>query len=115
MRQIVFFVLGLAMLGFGGFRQISGRAVGPADQTRCEREMQEESATTAEVLALLLSKCDAPGRVGLSDARSAAEGAQARSAVVSQSDSLAHLTDWALIGGGIAALAGAALPRRRAA
>lgn len=118
MRQITFLILGLAMLGFGGYRQIFGRAVSPADQARCERLMREDSANTAEVLALLLSKCDEPGMVAMTDARSAGEDARAsagRIAAANQSDTSAHLLDWALIGGGIVALAGAALPRRRAA
>lgn len=116
MPKILLLILGLAMLGFAGYRQIFAAAVSPEDQARCEQLLRSDSANTAETLALLLPKCSEPGMVAMIDARAGGDSAQAtaqRIATANQSDTSAHLLDWALIGGGLVALAAAALAGRR--
>ena len=116
MQKIILIVLGLAMLGFGGYRQMFADAVPPADQARCAQQLRAESGNSAAAVALLLSKCSDPGMVAMTDARTGNESAQAtaqRIAAANQADTSAHLLDWALIGGGLVALAGAAVVSRR--
>ncbi len=118
MRKLLLVIIGLALLGFGGYRQFAGAGVSAADQARCEEQVRAQSGTDAEALALLLPKCSDTGMVAMMDAQASGDDAQAAARRISQAnqgDLTAHLVDWAMIGAGLAALAAAAaLNRRRA-
>ena len=118
MKNVILVVIGLGCLGFGGYRQWAGAGVSDADRARCEAAVQAQNGDSAEALALLLPKCGDPGMVAMMDAQAAgddAAGAAQRIAAANQADTGAHLVDWALIGAGLVALAGAATLRRRVA
>lgn len=117
MQKLILVLVGIALLGFGGYRQFFSSAVSTADQTRCEQLVRAQNGDSAEALALLLPKCSDVGMVAMMDAQASGDGAQAaaaRIASANQNDTSAHLLDWALIGAGVVALgAGAATGRRR--
>lgn len=118
MQKIILLIVGLALLGFGGYRQVFGAAVSPADQARCEQLTRERSGDSAEALAALLPKCSEPGMVAMMEAEAAGEGAQAaaqRIASANQGDLGNHMLDWALIGAGLVLVAAAAVLGRRKA
>ena len=117
MQKLIFVIIGLFLLGFGGYRQFSSPSVSSADQTRCEQLVRDQNGDSAEALALLLPKCSDVGMVAMMDAQASGDDAQAaarRISAANQSNTSAHLLDWALIGAGVVALgAGAAIGRRR--
>ena len=118
MRTAILIVLGLALLGFGGYRQFFSAGVSAADQARCEELVRQRNGESAEALALLLPKCSDVGMVAMMDAQASGEGAEAaarRISAANQGDTGSHMLDWALIGGGVVALAAAATVGRRRA
>lgn len=118
MQKIILVIIGLALLGFGGYRQFGQAGVSAADQARCEQLVRDQNGDDAETLALLLPKCGDVGMVAMMDGQAAGDDAQAAARRISeanQGDFKAHLVDWAMIGAGLAALIGAAgMGRRRA-
>jgi hypothetical protein len=118
MQKLILVVIGLSLLGFGGYRQFFSSAVSAADQARCEQLVRSQNGDSAEALALLLPKCGDVGMVAMMDAQASGEDAQAAARRISsanQGDTGAHLLDWAMIGAGVVALgAGATIGRRRA-
>lgn len=117
-QKLLLVIIGLALLGFGGYRQFAGTGVTPADQARCEQLVRDQNANDAEALALLLPKCADVGMVAMMDAQASGDDAQAaarRISAANQGEVSAHLLDWALIGAGLVALAGAAVIGRRRA
>ncbi|SED77543.1 hypothetical protein SAMN05519105_4603 [Rhodobacter sp. 24-YEA-8] len=118
MRKLLLVIIGLALLGFGGYRQFAGAGVSAADQARCEAQVRAQSGDDAEALALLLPKCGDAGMVAMMDAQASGDDAQAAARRISQAnqgDLTAHLVDWAMIGAGLVALAAAAAMNRRRA
>lgn len=118
MKKLLLVIIGLALLGFGGYRQLAGSGVSAADQARCEEQVRAQSGTDGEALALLLPKCSDAGMVAMMDAQAAGDDAQGtarRIAAANQNDLTAHLIDWAMIGAGLVALAAAAVTGRRRA
>lgn len=116
MKKLVLVIIGLALLGFGGYRQFSGSAVSSADQARCEQQVRSQNGDSAEALALLLPKCSDVGMVAMMDAQASGDDAQAaarRISAANQNDTSAHLLDWALIGAGVVALGAGVAPLRR--
>lgn len=116
MRKVVLIVVGLALLGFGGYRQLLGSGVSSADQMRCEQLVRSQNGDSAEALDLLLPKCSEAGMVAMMDAQGSGDDAQAAALRISsanQGDASAHMLDWALIGAGLAALAGGVVAGRR--
>jgi len=116
MRKVVLIVVGLALLGFGGYRQLFGSDVSSADQMRCEQLVRSQNGDSAEAIDLLLPKCSDAGMVAMMDAQASGDDAQAaalRISAANQVDTSAHMLDWALIGGGLAALAGGVVAGRR--
>lgn len=118
MRKLVLIVVGLALVGFGGYRQFFSSGVSSADQLRCEQIVRSQNGDSAEALDLLLPKCSDAGMVAMMDAQVSGDDAQAaarRISAANQGDTSAHMLDWALIGAGLAALAGGAIAGRRRA
>lgn len=118
MQKFILVIVGLALLGFGGYRQFAGSGVSAEDQARCEQLVRDNAGDDAEALALLLPKCSDPGTVAKMDAQASGDDAQAaarRIAEANQGDLSAHLLDWAMIGAGLVLLAGAAVIGRRRA
>lgn len=115
-QKILLVIIGLALLGFGGYRQFVESGVSPADQARCEQQVRDQNGQDAETLALLLPKCSDVGMVAMMDAQASGDDAQAAAARISaanQGDLTSHVLDWAMIGAGLVALAGAAMIARR--
>lgn len=118
MKKLLLVIIGLALLGLGGYRQFAGVGVSAADQARCEQQVRAQSGTDAEALALLLPKCSDVGMVAMMDAQASGDDAQAAARRISeanQGDLTAHLFDWAMIGAGLVALTAAAVMNRRRA
>lgn len=118
MRKLVLVVVGLALLGFGGYRQFFSSAVSSADQMRCEQLVRSQNGESTEAIDLLLPKCSDAGMVAMMDAQASGDDAQAaarRISAANQDDTSAHMVDWALIGAGLVALGGAAVAGRRGA
>ncbi|MDR7123507.1 hypothetical protein [Pseudotabrizicola sp. 4114] len=121
MKKLLLVIIGLALLGLGGYRQFTGAGVSAADQMRCEQQVRAQSGTDAEALALLLPNCSDVGIVAMMEAQASGDDPQATARRISeanQGDLTAHVLDWAMIGAGLAALAAAAaaaMSRRRAA
>ena len=116
MQKLILLVVGLALLGFGGYRQFFSPAVSAADQTRCEQLVRSQNGDGAEALALLLPKCSDAGMVAMMDAQASGDDAQAaarRISAANEDDTNAHLLDWALIGAGLISLGAAAVSNRR--
>ncbi|WP_312525358.1 hypothetical protein [Paracoccus sp. (in: a-proteobacteria)] len=116
MPKLLLVLVGLALLGFGGYRQFIDDGVSPQDQARCEQLLKAENSNDAEALALLIPKCRDAGMVAMMDARATGQDANATASMIAaanQNDLSAHLLDWAMIGAGIALLAGAAVIGRR--
>ena len=114
MKKLIFVVVGLALLGFGGYSQFFSPAVSAADQTRCEQLVRSQNG--AEALALLLPKCSDAGMVAMMDAQASGDDAQAaarRISAANEDDTNAHLLDWALIGAGLISLGAGAVSYRR--
>lgn len=118
MQKLIVALIGLTLVGFGGYRQLVAPAVSAADQARCEALVQEQQGNSPEALEAFLPKCSEPGMVAMMDAQTSGAGAQeaaARIAAANQGDFSNHMIDWALIGAGLVMLAGsAAIGRRRA-
>lgn len=117
LQKILFAVLGIALIAFGGYRQFVAPSVNPADQARCETLVRDQSAGDEQALAELLPRCVDPGMVAMMDAQAAGDNAQAaaaRIAAANQTDYSDHILDWALIGFSLVMLAFAAVGRRRA-
>lgn len=118
MQKLLLVIIGLALLGFGGYRQFADAGVSAADQARCEELVRAQSGSDAEALALLLPKCSDPGMVAMMDAQASGDDAQAAARRISeanQGDLSAHLLDFLMIGAGLVALAAAAVLNRRRA
>lgn len=117
MQKLILVIIGLALLGFGGYRQFVSPAVSSVDQARCEQLVRSQNGDSADALALLLPKCSDAGMVAMMDAQASGDDAQAAARQISaanQGDTSAHLLDWALIGAGVVTLgAGATAGRRR--
>lgn len=116
MQKIFLFILGFSLIAFGGYRQLAGSSVSPADQLRCEQVVRDRNEGNSDAVQTLLPMCSDPGMVAMMDAQ--AEGDDARAAAqrisaANQSDTGAHLLDWALIGAGLVALTGTAVVGRR--
>lgn len=115
-QKLLLAIIGLALLGSGGYRQFAGASVSAADLARCEQLVRDQSANDAEALSLLLPKCRDIGMVAMMDAQASGDDAQAaarRISAANQGDLNAHLFDWAAIGAGLVALFGAAVIGRR--
>ncbi|MFD1882337.1 hypothetical protein [Paracoccus pacificus] len=118
MQKLLLVIIGLALLGFGGYRQFAGAGTSAADQARCEQLVRDQNGSDAEALALLLPKCSDVGMVAMMDAQTAGDDPQAaarRISAANQGDLIAHLLDWTMIGAGLVALAAAAVIARRRA
>ncbi len=111
MQKIFLSIIGVSFLALGGYRQLISSSVGPADQLRCEQVVRDRHEGNYDAVETLHSKCSDPGVVAMIDAQAAAQ----RISAANQSDTSAHLLDWALIGSGIVALSGAAVIGRRRA
>lgn len=117
MRKLILALVGIALLGFGGYRQFAAPAVSADDKARCESIVRDRYAD-AESQNAFLPKCGEPGAVAMMDAQASDDSAQdaaARIAAANQGDLSNHLLDWALIGMGLVLVAGAALPFKRRA
>lgn len=118
MKNVVLLLVGLVLVGLGGYRQFVQPAVSEADRIRCEGHVRVQNEGNAEALATLLPKCADPGMVAMMDAQASGSGAQAAAqsiAAANTAQSSAAMIDYALIGVGIALLLGAAMGRRRTA
>lgn len=116
MQKLLLVIIGVALLGFGGYRQFLGTSVSPRDQARCEELVRAQNQDNAEALALLLGKCGDVGMVAMMDAQASGDTAQVaaqRISAANQGDLGAHLMDWAMIGAGLVALTGATVVGRR--
>lgn len=117
MQKRILVIIGLVLLGFGGYRQFFSSDVSSVDQTRCEQLVRSQNSDSAEALTLLLPKCSDAGMVAMMDAQASGDDAQAAARRISeanQDEVSTHLLDWAMIGAGAVALgAGAAIGGRR--
>lgn len=118
MQKLVFIILGLALLGFGSYREFATPSVSDADRARCEQIVRDQNGGNAEVLDTLLPKCTDPGMVAMMDAQASGDDAQAaarRISAANQGDAKFNVLNWMLIGAGLGALAGGfQIGRRRA-
>lgn len=117
MNRFALLLIALAMIAFGGYRQLQGASTAPEDRARCESLAREHHATAIALRDEMVARCDDPGTIALMDGMAAGDSAQemaARIATANKAGHSAYLLDWGMIGCGIAFLIAALSRRRRA-